>query len=123
MMQLPIRSLGFVAAFQLALALGAPWGQFAMGGAFPGAYPPALRLAAVAQVVVLALLAMVISSRAGLALPALRGASRPLSWGIVALLGLSLLLNLITPSGLERLMWAPVALSLFLTALRVAASR
>ena len=28
-----------VIAFQFALALGAPWGAYAMGGAFPGRYP------------------------------------------------------------------------------------
>ena len=32
--------------FQLALAAGSPWGEYAMGGAFPGQLPPALRLAA-----------------------------------------------------------------------------
>jgi hypothetical protein len=32
-------------------------------------------------------------------------------------------LNLITPSGMERLIWAPVAVVLFLCALRVALSR
>lgn len=29
-----------VAAFQLALALGAPWGEMAMGGKFTGRFPP-----------------------------------------------------------------------------------
>jgi len=32
--------------FQLALALGAPWGKLAMGGAFPGRFPPKLRILA-----------------------------------------------------------------------------
>jgi hypothetical protein len=35
-----------VVAFQIALAAGAPWGAFAMGGAFPGQFPPALRIVA-----------------------------------------------------------------------------
>lgn len=35
-----------VAAFQLALALGAPWGTYVMGGTFPGSFPPAMRAAA-----------------------------------------------------------------------------
>ena len=30
---------GLVAAFQVALALGAPWGAYAMGGGFPGRMP------------------------------------------------------------------------------------
>lgn len=112
-----------VAAFQLGLALGAPWGKFAMGGAFPGSYPPAMRIVALAQIGVLFAIALVVLSRAGLALPAWRGASRPLAWGIVGLLAVGVVLNLITPSALERVIWAPVALALFLTALRVALSR
>jgi len=35
-----------VVAFQIALAAGAPWGAYAMAGAFPGQFPPALRIAA-----------------------------------------------------------------------------
>ena len=33
-----IVSLGVV-AFQIAFAAGAPWGAYAMGGAFPGQFP------------------------------------------------------------------------------------
>ena len=36
-----------VVAFQIALAAGAPWGAFAMGGAFPRQFPPAMRIAAI----------------------------------------------------------------------------
>jgi len=31
-----------VIVFQVALASGAPWGAYAMGGAFPGQFPPVL---------------------------------------------------------------------------------
>ena len=61
-------SLGII-AFQLALAAGAPWGEFAMGGAYPGQFPPQLRIAAVVQAVILALLALVVFARARVALP------------------------------------------------------
>ncbi len=43
--------------FQLALAAGAPWGTYAMGGRFPGRFPAPMRIAALVQGVVLALLA------------------------------------------------------------------
>ena len=112
-----------VGTFQLALALGAPWGGLAMGGAVQGVMPPALRWAALVQMAVLAAVALVMLSRAGLTLPAWRKASRPLAWVIVALLAVSAVLNLITPSYLERLIWAPVAIGLFLSGLRVAWSR
>jgi len=112
-----------VAAFQLALAFGAPWGRFAMGGSHPGTYPPELRLAAVAQMTVLLLFAVLILSRAGVVLPAWRRVSRWLSWLVVGIMAASLALNLATPSPAERLIWAPVALVLLLTSLRVAVGR
>jgi hypothetical protein len=112
-----------VIAFQLALAAGAPWGRYAMGGAFPGTFPPAMRIAAVVQAGVLALLALVVLSRAGLVLPKWRATSRWLAWVIVALLAVGVVLNLITASPVERLVWAPVAIVLFLTGLRVALAR
>ena len=65
-------------AHRLTLATGAPWGEFAMGGAYPGQFPPELHVAAVVQAVVLALLALVILARAGIALPKWRRASRRL---------------------------------------------
>jgi hypothetical protein len=49
-----------VVAYQLALALGAPWGAYAMGGRVPGRFPPALRVLTLVQAVVLGLLALVV---------------------------------------------------------------
>lgn len=115
--------IAVVALFQLALALGAPWGGLAMGGAFPGTFPPAMRVAALVQIVVLAGVALVVLARAGLMLPSWGPASRWLVWAVVGLLGVGVVLNLITPSALERLIWAPVAILLFLSSLRVALSR
>ena len=60
-----------VIAFQLALAFGAPWGRYAMGGAFPGRMPPGMRVAAVVQAGLIALLAVVVLSAAGLVVPEL----------------------------------------------------
>jgi len=112
--------IGLVVGFQLALALGAPWGRFAMGGAFPGALPPALRVAALAQAAVLLAAAVIVLSRAGLAAPTWRTAARGLIWVVILLLAVSLVLNLITPSPLERTIWAPIITALLVTALRVA---
>lgn len=112
-----------VCTFQLALALGAPWGQFAMGGGSPGVYSAPMRVAAVVQMFALGALALVILSRAGVTLTTWRAVSKWAAWGVVVLLGVSVVLNLVTPSSPERLIWAPVAIALFLTALRVASSR
>ena len=54
-----------VVSFQLLLALGAPWGEYTMGGRFPGRFPPRMRVLAVVQAVVLSLLALVVLSAAG----------------------------------------------------------
>lgn len=112
-----------VVGFQLALAGGAPWGEYAMGGAFPGQFPPALRVAAVGQAIILLLLAAVVLARAGVALPRWSNAARRLIWVVVAFATLSLLLNLITPSAGERAIWAPVAFLLFVCSLLVALKR
>ena len=112
-----------VVAFQLALALGAPWGAYAMGGAFPGQFPPSLRIAAVFQAALLLLLAAVVLARAGLALPQWSRASRWLIWIVVAFSAVSLLLNLITPSGGERLIWAPVAFVMLVSSAVVATGK
>jgi len=107
-------------AFQLALALGAPWGSYAMGGAFPGAYPPPMRAAAVVQAVLLAVIALVVLSRSGLVLERWSRISRWAIWLVVAFSALSVLLNVITPSFGERAIWVPVAVLLLASSLTVA---
>ena len=116
-----IVSLGVV-AFQIALAAGAPWGAYAMGGAFPGQFPPALRIAAIIQAVLLAGMAAVILARAGLIFPRRSRVSRWLAWVVVAFAAVSLILNLITPSAGERAIWAPTALLLLISSAMVAFS-
>jgi hypothetical protein len=112
-----------VIAFQIALALGAPWGAYAMGGAFPGQFPPELRVAAVVQAVILAGLVLVVLARAGITLPKWSRTSRWLVWVVVAFSALSLVLNLITPSARERAIWAPVALIMLISSVIVAVSK
>ena len=114
-----IISVGVV-AFQIALAAGAPWGSYAMGGAYPGQFPPALRIAALVQAALLAGFAAVVLARAALILPGWSKASRWLVWIVVAFAALSLILNLITPSAGERAIWAPVAFLLLISSVAVA---
>jgi hypothetical protein len=110
----------FVVVFQLALALGAPWGAYAMGGAFPGRLPPVVRFSALVQGVVLCAFAAVVLARAGAAFPRFAQVSRWLIWVVVAFSGVSLILNCITPSTGERFFWAPVAFVLSTASLLVA---
>jgi hypothetical protein len=87
-----------VVAFQIALALGAPWGEYAMGGAFSGQYPPELRVGAVLQAILLAGFAAVVLARADLIQVRWLQRARWLIWIVVALFAIFLVLNLITPS-------------------------
>lgn len=107
-------------AFQFALALGAPWGACAMGGAFPGRFPPAMRLAALAQAVLLGLMAAVVLSRAGLVLPRWSQASGWLTWAIAAFAAVGVVLNMGTPSAGKRRLWIPVTFVLLASSLTVA---
>lgn len=109
-----------VVAFQLAMALGAPWGRYAMGGAFPGRFPPPMRVAAVVQAVLIALLAVAVLSAAGLVLPNL-GITFPwLVWVAVVVSALAVVLNVISRSAGERRIWVPVACVLLVSSLLVA---
>jgi hypothetical protein len=114
-----IISLGII-AFQIALAAGAPWGTFAMGGAFPGQFPPALRIVALFQAAVLVGLALIVLARADLIWPTWSRVSGRLVWVVVAFSALSLVLNLITPSAGERAIWAPIACLLLISSSIVA---
>jgi hypothetical protein len=109
-----------VVAFQIAMAAGLPWGAYAMGGAYPGAFPPALRVAALVQAALLALCALVVLARAGVALTSWASASRTAIWFVVALSAISFVLNTITPSGSERAIWAPVATVMLASSMVVA---
>lgn len=109
-----------VMAFQAALALGAPWGAYAMGGAFPGVYPIRLRIAAVVQGAVIGLLALVVLSAGDLALPALHASFPWLVWVVVAFSAVGVGLNSISRSAGERRIWVPVTLVMLLTSLLVA---
>lgn len=111
-----------IIAFQIALALGAPLGAYAMGGQFQSRYPPAMRVAAVGQALLLALAGLIVLSSAGLVAPSVAEAFPWLIWLVVAFSGVSVVLNAITPSAGERRIWAPVAIVMLVSSLTVAIS-
>ena len=106
--------------FQLALAAGAPWGEFAMGGAFPGQFPPTMRVAAMIQAALIAGMATVVLARAGIFFTGWMRRVRWLIWIVVGYGVIGLVLNLITPSAGERALWAPVALVMLVSSVIVA---
>ena len=109
-----------VIAFQLALALGAPWGSYAMGGAFPGRFPARMRVAAVVQAGLLGLVAAIVLASANVVFQMLDPELRWLIWLPVVVSAAAVVLNLITPSAGERRIWVPVSLVLLASSLLVA---
>jgi hypothetical protein len=110
---------GVVIAFQLAVALGAPWGVFTQGGQALGALSPAGRLVALASAVILALFAIAVLARVGIG-PLAAARERLVSvvaWIAVGYSGLAILLNGASRSSQERMVWVPVSVVLFVTSL------
>jgi hypothetical protein len=105
-------------AFQLALAAGAPWGEYAMGGRYPGRFPGRLRVAALIQGGVIALLALIVATRAGIIATPLDAPW--LIWLVVAFSAASLVVNAISRSPGERRLWVPVAIVMLASSLVVA---
>ena len=109
-----------VMLFQVALALGAPWGEMAMGGKFPGRFPPMLRIGAIVQMLLLAFATLVVLTRVGLVLESYFEFSKSAIWFVVALCVVSAILNTITPSKKERMLWSPVTIVLVVCSVIVA---
>lgn len=99
-----------IAAFQVALALGTPWGRAAWGGAHEGRLPSNLRIASAVAAIFWLLLASLIFARAGhelIPLPFTVPAWVP--WALFGLLAVGALMNLVSRSKLERMIMTPVA--------------
>jgi hypothetical protein len=109
-----------VIGFQIALALGAPWGALAMGGTYPGRFPGRLRVGALIQAIVIGFLAIAVLSDAGLVVPGLAESLPWLVWLAVAFSVLGTILNASTRSPLERRTWLPVAIVMLVASLIVA---
>ncbi|MFT5692659.1 MAG: hypothetical protein ACI92E_001995 [Oceanicoccus sp.] len=111
-----------IVVFQLALALGAPWGELAMAGKYPGRFPAKMRIAALVQTVLLSVLALIVLVRAELVLGEFIELSRSAVWFVVVIYVVSAILNTITPSKKERMIWAPFAIVQLICSLIVATS-
>ncbi len=109
-----------IAAFQLALAVGAPLGRAAWGGALER-LPARLRIASAVAVGIWLVAAIVVLQRGGAALVSLPTAVA--SWGawiLVALLVIGAIMNFASSSPWERFGWGPLALILAVLCLIVA---
>ena len=115
--------LALVALFQLALALGAPFGKAAWGGAHSGVLPTRLRLAsAVTGVLVYpAIILIVLSSTRLIDADLVPGNSSAAMWILAVLFVVGTLANAVSRSPMER-WWAPVSLAIAICCAVVATS-
>ena len=102
-----------VIVFQLALALGAPWGEFTQGGRFKGTLPLSGRILSALSIPILIFMGCSIASAAGLIFEWHRWTA----YVTVSIQGLTAIFNLITPSLKERRLWGPVTSIAFFLAL------
>jgi hypothetical protein len=119
-----VAAAGFllVASFQAALALGAPWGRAAWGGAHRR-LPDGLRIASAVAMVLWLAAALVVLGRADYGWsPIPSGVARWGTWVLFGLLVVGTLMNLASRSRPERLIQTPIAAVLAILCLLVALS-
>lgn len=116
--------LAVLAAFQLALALGAPLGAAAWGGQHAGVLPSRLRVASgVAAVLVYpAVIVITVASSGLIATDGIPLAGGTTMWVLSGLFAVSTVANAASRSRVERI-WAPVSLVLAACCAIIAASQ
>jgi hypothetical protein len=104
-----------IAAFQVALVFGAPWGAYTQGGRTDGALDtPGRALAAVSCAILLVLAAAILARvREGPFKNAPGRLVTALSWFTTIYAALAVVLNLATQSSSERAVFGPTAIVLF----------
>lgn len=111
-----------VIVFQLALMLGAPLGEFTLGGRYPGRLPAKLRVAVLTQIAVIVVFAAIVGIRAGLFLGDYSQVGSVGVWFVVAFFVLGSILNLSSPSIKEKAVMGPMNVLALLSAVIVALS-
>ncbi|MFK8075686.1 MAG: hypothetical protein AB8B84_03805 [Granulosicoccus sp.] len=101
-----------VSVFQICLIAGAPWGRITQGGTHSGALPPFNRLLAAFSIILLIGMAGSILSvtEDWLNWPAW------MSWTALVIQAISTLLNWVTPSRPERILWGPITTTMLILA-------
>ena len=101
--------LGAGGVFQVALALGAPWGEFAWGGRHPGRLPAKLRAASAGSAALYGVFIWLTLERIGVSHALPPAVARVAMWVMFGIFALSLLGNLASKSRRERAVMSPVA--------------
>ena len=111
-----------IAIFQLALAFGAPLGEYTMGGKFPGKLPIKMRVAALVQIIILLFFDFVVITKAGMAFDQYHNVGRIGIWFIVAFFVFGSFVNLSSPSRKEKIVMGPANIIALISTLVVAIS-
>ena len=110
-----------ITAFQIALALGAPWGEYAYGGTKTGKLPVGFRINSVVAAFVMLAISGHYLAQLGVFEPILEpGGNSIVNWVLVAFTGLAALANNATRSKKERMVWGIPTILMFLAAIAVA---
>jgi hypothetical protein len=110
-----------VAVFQVALALGAPWGEYAYGGTKTGKLPLGFRINSVVAVFVMLAISGHYLAQLRVVEPILDSAGNSVvNWVLVVFTGLSALANNATRSKKERMVWGIPTTLMFLASWAVA---
>ena len=110
-----------VSLFQIALALGAPWGAYAYGGARTGKLPVGFRINSVVAAIVMAAISGHYLAQLGVFTPLLDVAGNSaVNWVLVGFTLLGAIANNITRSKKERAVWAIPTILMLIAAVFVA---
>ena len=110
-----------VTIFQIALALGAPWGEYAYGGTKLGKLPTGFRINSVVAAFVMLGIAGHYLAQLGVFEPILAPAGNSVvNWVLVGFTALAAVANNITRSQKERAVWGVPTILMFIAALFVA---
>lgn len=111
--------LALLAAFQIALALGAPLGRFAWGGQHR-VLPPRLRVGSAVSVLIYVLIDLIAWDRVGAIVLFPAGFAEVAMWVIFAYFMLGILMNAVSRSKPERFTMVPVTIVLAVLSLFIA---
>lgn len=111
--------LVLLAGFQLALAAGAPLGRLAWGGKHE-VLPPPLRIGSVVSILLYALMALVVLSRANIVNVFPNNVATVGTWLVSAYCLVGIVMNAVSRSKPERIVMVPVASVLFASSLWIA---
>ena len=111
---------GIIVLFQLGLTLGIPWGEASMGGKYSGKYPPKMRIVSLINSLILIFIAVIVLVKADILLQQYKSISNIAIYFVVGFSAVATILNIITPSKIERKIWAPIATLLLIASIIVA---